>query len=132
MNRRRYNRLLAASPTVAGETACPTIGNNGLALVAQAVSPAAFDFFTPSRRSVPGWVRNSGWGMVGSNVFVSGGDRNVYLITHEAASSPGTLEMKVKLGRLENKAAVQSGWAGYRVGIRLENDYRDSALKASA
>jgi hypothetical protein len=31
-----------------GETACPTIEKDRLALVAQAVSPAVFVFFTPS------------------------------------------------------------------------------------
>jgi hypothetical protein len=39
----RKNRPHAAK---AGETACPTIGNTGLAVVAQALSPAAFEFFS--------------------------------------------------------------------------------------
>jgi len=33
---------------LAGETACPTIANTALVLVAQAVSPACRDFFTAS------------------------------------------------------------------------------------
>jgi len=41
----RKNRPQAAE---AGETARPTVGNTGLAVVAQALSPAAFDFFSPS------------------------------------------------------------------------------------
>jgi hypothetical protein len=46
----RKNRPQAAE---AGETACPTVGNTGLAVVAQALSPAAFDFFTASKQAVP-------------------------------------------------------------------------------
>jgi len=42
---RNQKRLLAAE---SGETACPTIDSKQLALVAQAVSPADFDFFTAS------------------------------------------------------------------------------------
>ena len=43
----RKNRPHAAK---AGETACPTIGNTGLAVVAQALSPAAFDFFSAPQK----------------------------------------------------------------------------------
>jgi hypothetical protein len=35
----------------AGETACPTIDSKQLALVAQAVSPGDFDFFTASKEA---------------------------------------------------------------------------------
>jgi hypothetical protein len=45
----RKNRPHAAK---AGETACPTSGNTGLALVEQAVSPASRDFFTASQGAV--------------------------------------------------------------------------------
>jgi hypothetical protein len=41
----RKNRPQAAE---ADETVCPTIGSKRLALVAQALSPAVFDFFTAS------------------------------------------------------------------------------------
>jgi hypothetical protein len=45
----RKNRPQAAE---ADETVCPTIGSKRLALVAQALSPAVFDFFTASKRVV--------------------------------------------------------------------------------
>jgi hypothetical protein len=62
--------------------------------------------------------------------FVSGGDRNVYLLTHEIPAEPGSFEMRVRLGRLEDNAeAPGEGFAGFRVGIRGRyNDYRDSAI----
>src|SRR6476646_2749988 len=62
--------------------------------------------------------------------FVSGGDRNVYLLTHDVTDQHGTLSLRVKLGRREdNNEALAEGFAGFRVGIRgLQNDYRDSAL----
>jgi hypothetical protein len=44
----RKNRPQAAG---AGKTACPTVDSKQLALVAQAVSPADFDFFTASNPS---------------------------------------------------------------------------------
>ena len=48
----RKNRPQAAE---AGETARPNARNTGLAVVAQALSPAAFDFFSPSKQAVPEW-----------------------------------------------------------------------------
>jgi hypothetical protein len=45
----RKNRPQAAK---ADETVCPTIGSKRLALVAQALSPAVFDFFTASQGAV--------------------------------------------------------------------------------
>jgi hypothetical protein len=47
----------------AGETACPTIDCKQLALVAQAVSPADFDFF-----SRPAWI-------TGETLVIAGGYR---------------------------------------------------------
>ncbi len=58
----------------------------------------------------------------------AGGDRNVFLLTHEAAAEAGSLEMKVRLGRLSS-GALESGWVGFRFGIRgFFHDYRDSAV----
>src|SRR5438046_2422158 len=62
--------------------------------------------------------------------FVSGGDRNVFLLTHEVTDQPGALSMRVRLGRLEeDRTPLERGFAGFRVGVhgRL-NDYRDSAV----
>ena len=62
--------------------------------------------------------------------FVAGGDRNVFLLTHELTGQPGALSMRVKLGRLEEDTApLQPGFAGFRLGIHGRfHDYRDSAL----
>ena len=109
MNRRQFNRILAATPTLA------------LASI-----PKSRPWIGPQFWANPlqDWRFNDGR----IECFVSGGDRNVYLLTHEAAAGPGTLEMKVRLGRLD-QGPVQPGFAGFRFGIRgQENDYRDSAL----
>ncbi len=59
-----------------------------------------------------------------------GGDRNVFLLTHEAASRKGNLSMRVKLGRVDLEGpALKEGFAGFRTGIRgFFHDYRDSAV----
>ncbi len=63
--------------------------------------------------------------------FVAGGDRNAYLLTRDVSASSGTLEMAVKLGRLEeDTGALEDGFVGFRAGIRgAFDDYRDSALR---
>jgi phosphodiesterase/alkaline phosphatase D-like protein len=59
--------------------------------------------------------------------WVAGGDRNVYLLTHELSAQPGTLRMSVTFGRLD--AAAAEGFAGFRFGIHgMFDDYRDSAV----
>ncbi|HTM51197.1 MAG TPA: alkaline phosphatase D family protein [Bryobacteraceae bacterium] len=72
------------------------------------------------------------WRLRGGRIecCVSGGDRNVYLLTHEAAAGPGSLTMRVRLGRLEeDTASPEPGFAGFRAGIRgRQNDYRDNAI----
>src|SRR5690349_9785792 len=51
--------------------------------------------------------------------FVAGGDRNVFLLTREVTDQPGSLSMRVKLGRLEEDAGpLDKGFAGFRIGIR--------------
>ncbi|MCC6538865.1 MAG: alkaline phosphatase D family protein [Bryobacterales bacterium] len=61
--------------------------------------------------------------------FQPGGDRNVYLLTHEAAGE-GTLLLRVRTGRLDFPgSALATGFVGFRVGIRgFFDDYRDSAV----
>src|SRR5206468_8660183 len=64
--------------------------------------------------------------------FVSGGDRNVFLLTHEVTDQPGSLSMRVRLGRLEEDTApLEKGFAGFRIGGRGRlQDYRGSAVYA--
>lgn len=63
--------------------------------------------------------------------FRPGGDRNVFLLTREVSGSSGTLSLSVRLGRIEaTDEPLESGWAGFRVGIRGSfDDYRDSAVR---
>jgi alkaline phosphatase D len=57
----------------------------------------------------------------------AGGDRNVFLLTHELAARAQPFETRVALGRLDTSAG--DGFAGFRIGMRGPfNDYRDSAI----
>lgn len=57
---------------------------------------------------------------------VAGGDRNVYLLTHELSKRLEPFEIRAKLGRLDQAG---EGFAGFRVGMRgLFDDYRDTAI----
>jgi len=64
---------------------------------------------------------------------VSGGDRNLFLLTRDVAARPGTLHLAVRLGRIETGAGpLGPGFVGFRVGIRgAFDDYRDSAVRGS-
>ena len=61
----------------------------------------------------------------------SGGDRNVFLLTHELIDNSGNLQMSVRLGRIAgDSSTLDKGWVGFKVGVRGQfNDYRDSALR---
>ena len=61
----------------------------------------------------------------------SGGDRNVFLLTHELTEKNGTLGMTVIVGPLgQDSGQLNDGWVGFKVGIRGRfNDYRDSAVR---
>ena len=60
--------------------------------------------------------------------ITSGGDRNLYLLTHEIDSSAGSFDAKVELGALD--FPVTDGWVGFKVGIKGEfNDFRDHAVR---
>ncbi len=63
--------------------------------------------------------------------FVPGGDRNVYLLTRDIEERGGTLDMSVRLGRLEGDSGpLDEGFVGFRIGIRgAFDDYRDSAVR---
>lgn len=59
-----------------------------------------------------------------------GGDRNVFLLTHELSNRVQPFETRVKLGRLDDEAAqLGEGFAGFRIGMRGPfEDYRDTAI----
>ncbi len=61
----------------------------------------------------------------------SGGDRNVFWLTCELGDEPGTLNMSVVIGRLDNdNQMLDQGWVGFKLGVRGEfNDYRDNAVR---
>ena len=53
-------------------------------------------------------------------------------LTRDLSAEPGSLEMGVQFGLLEDPLAeeLNEGFAGYRIGIRgAFNDYRDSAVR---
>ncbi len=62
---------------------------------------------------------------------VSGGDRNIFLLTHELVSDPGSFEMSVLTGRIDiTNETLDPGWIGFKVGVRgIFDDYRDSAVR---
>ncbi len=62
---------------------------------------------------------------------VSGGDRNVFLLTRELTPAKASFSTSVRLGRLESdQPPLKEGFVGFRVGIRgAFNDYRDSAVR---
>jgi alkaline phosphatase D len=64
---------------------------------------------------------------------VSGGDRNVFLLTRDVATREGTLEVSVRLGRLEGETRpLGEGFVGFRLGIHgAFHDYRDSAVRGT-
>ena len=61
--------------------------------------------------------------------FVSGADRNVFLLTRDVDARSGDLAVSVRLGRLDNQA-LEQGFVGFRLGVKgYFHDYRDSALR---
>jgi alkaline phosphatase D len=62
---------------------------------------------------------------------VSGGNRNVFLLTHELGEDAGDFNMSVLLGIVETDSEeLEEGWIGFKIGIRGEfDDYRDSAVR---
>ncbi|MGH9663787.1 MAG: twin-arginine translocation pathway signal protein, partial [Bryobacteraceae bacterium] len=116
MNRRKACLLIASSPVVAG------------GFPADAEGGGERPWIGPQFWSNPlqDWRLRNGR----IECIVSGGDRNVYLLTHEATAQPGTLSLRVKLGRLEEDTApIEQGFAGFRLGIHgTFKDYRDNAV----
>ncbi len=60
--------------------------------------------------------------------ITSGGDRNLFLLTHELDSSSGDILMKATIGFLET--GKSDGWVGFKLGVKGEfGNYRDSAVR---
>ncbi|MFH0989632.1 MAG: alkaline phosphatase D family protein [bacterium] len=61
----------------------------------------------------------------------SGGERNVFLLTHELNNKRSPFQMSVQVGRMENDSTkLDDGWIGFSIGVRGEfNDYRDDAVR---
>src|SRR5713101_4708249 len=115
MNRRKACLLIAASPVAASSAATVSEHDDR-------------PWIGPEYWSNPlqDWRLHNGR----IECFVAGGDRNVFLLTHEVTDQPGVLSMRVRLGRLEeDQAPLGRGFAGFRAGIHGRfNDYRDSAV----
>jgi len=115
MNRRKACLLIAGSPAAAG-------------IAAGSSEREERPWIGPAFWSNPlqDWRLRNGR----IECFVSGGDRNVFLLTHAVTDQPGALSMRVRLGRLEQDSEpLERGFAGFRAGIRGRfNDYRDSAV----
>ncbi len=63
--------------------------------------------------------------------IVSGGDRNVVLLTREITNDQGEFELSVEFGKLDDHInSKEQGWVGFKVGVHGEfSDYRDSAVR---
>ncbi|MBN2613700.1 MAG: alkaline phosphatase D family protein [Bacteroidales bacterium] len=62
--------------------------------------------------------------------ITSGGDRNVYLLTHELDKNVGAFKMSVRLGQLDLNEILEEGWVGFKIGVKGEfDDYRDNAVR---
>ncbi|MFO8014356.1 MAG: discoidin domain-containing protein, partial [Phycisphaerae bacterium] len=58
---------------------------------------------------------------------VSGGDRNVHLLTRQLGEGEGDLAMRVRLGAIGDPKKLTDGWVGFRVGVLgYWKEYRDS------
>ncbi len=59
----------------------------------------------------------------------SGGDRNVFLLTHEISGAGKGFQISVETGYL-SQPPKHDGWVGFKIGIRGEfDDYRDDAVR---
>lgn len=72
------------------------------------------------------------WRIVGGRLEVlrPGADRNVHLLTRQLGPQEGTLEMSVRLGRIERSKTNTPASAGFRIGIQSElGDYRSALFR---
>ncbi len=74
------------------------------------------------------------WQLDGGRIecAASGGDRNVFLLTHELIADPGSFEMSVLAGNIEKTEDLDQGWIGFKIGVRgIFDDYRDNAVRGN-
>ena len=105
MNRRSACLLLASSPVLAAEW------------LGESSSSAERPWIGPEFWSNP----LQDWRLKNNRIecIVSGGNRNVYLLTREIAARTGALAMRVDLGRMEDDPApLSEGFAGFRLGVK--------------
>ncbi|MCK5822123.1 MAG: alkaline phosphatase D family protein [Bacteroidales bacterium] len=62
--------------------------------------------------------------------FVSGGDRNLFLLSKELDENNAGFTTRVTLGSLSENLSEEEGWLGFKTGIRGNyQDYRDNAVR---
>jgi len=62
--------------------------------------------------------------------IVSGGDRNLFLLTRELDESGSGFRTSVNVGALSDDFSQQEGWIGFKIGVRGDyKDYRDNAVR---
>jgi len=62
--------------------------------------------------------------------FVSGGDRNLFVLSKELDSNNSGFTTKVNLGLLSEDISKEDGWLGFKTGVRGNyQDYRDNAVR---
>ena len=109
-------------------------------LLASAPAALAADFASNwMRQSDQIWLgpeywanRLQDWRLAGGRIecVAAGGDRNVFLLTHELSNRDQAFETRVKIGTLNaERQQTEPGYAGFRIGLRAPfNDYRDTAI----
>ena len=97
MNRRHFNRILAASPAVTVRISALATGTTQR----RWIGPPFW------ANSLPDWRLRDGR----IECSVSGGERNVYLLTHQVLSSPGTMAavQALRAGRCVQLIRADSG-----------------------
>jgi len=64
--------------------------------------------------------------------IVSGGDRNMVLLTRQISEHDGEFNLSVDFGRIGEDIDDEKGWVGFKVGVKGEfSDYRDSAVRGT-
>lgn len=62
--------------------------------------------------------------------IVSGGDRSLFLLTHELSSNNLGFTTKVNIGAISDQMENEDGWLGFKIGVRGDyQDYRDNAVR---
>jgi hypothetical protein len=63
----------------------------------------------------------------------SGGERNLFLLTHQLSDQAGSFSIRVKAGRLHgDHQTLGEGWIGFSLGVKGNlSDYRDDAVRGT-